>query len=319
MVESDSRRERAERFSAALRENAGYRWVGVYDVALDEVMLLAYAGDAPPAFPRFPVTAGLTSAAITDARPVLCNDVSHDSRYLTAFASTGSELIVPILDERGRTVGTIDVESERQNAFGPNDVEEVCAKAAALAPLFSPVTTRLARSTDAQAFAEIYAPFVEQTVVSFEAVAPSVEEMRDHVRRTLEMLPWLTATVADEVCGYAYASKHRERSAYRWAVDTSVYIHERFRGRGVGRKLYDALFPLLERQGFRRAYAGIALPNEASIALHRSTGFEPVGTYRRVGWKLGAWHDVAWLSRDIGPVDDPPVEPIPFSCIAEHR
>ena len=140
--------------------------------------------------------------------------------------------------------------------------------------------------------------------------------MRARICGTLHWTPWLTATIADEVAGYAYASKHRDRAAYRWSVDVSAYVHERFRGRGVARALYERLFQILRGQGFRRAYAGIALPNDASVALHRAAGFELIGIYRRVGWKLGAWHDVAWYGRDLNPDanDLPPAEPIPFSA-----
>jgi L-amino acid N-acyltransferase YncA len=174
---------------------------------------------------------------------------------------------------------------------------------------------RVARPGDAASFARIYAPFVEHTATSFEERAPNAAEMRTRIRRTMRCTPWLAATNGGNVVGFAYASKHRERAAYRWAVDTAVYVDERFRGRGVGRRLYDALFEILMRQGFRRAYAGIALPNDPSVALHRAAGFEPIGVYRRVGWKLGQWHDVAWLGRDVDPDDTggAPSEPIPFS------
>jgi len=174
---------------------------------------------------------------------------------------------------------------------------------------------RVARPDDAAAFAGIYGPFTERTAVSFEDEPPSADEMRARIARTLQWTPWLTATSAGEVAGYAYASKHRDRAAYRWAVDVSAYVHERFRGHGVGRRLYERLFEIIRGQGFRRAYAGIALPNDASVALHRAAGFELVGVYQRVGWKLGAWHDVAWYACDLSPdeTDLPPGEPIPFS------
>ncbi len=176
---------------------------------------------------------------------------------------------------------------------------------------------RIARPDDAAACAEIYGPFAERTAVSFEEEAPTVEEMRERIVRTLLSTPWLTAASGGEVAGYAYASKHRDRAAYRWSVDVSAYVHERFRGRGVGRRLYERLFQILREQGFRNAYAGIALPNDASIALHRAAGFELVGTYQRVGWKLGAWHDVAWYGLQLGGegAADAPSEPIPFSSL----
>jgi len=115
---------------------------------------------------------------------------------------------------------------------------------------------------------------------------------------------------AGGIAGYAYASRHRERRAYQWSVDVSCYVDARFRRRGVGGALYRVLLALLARQGFFNAYAGITLPNAASVALHESAGFRPIGVYRRVGYKLGAWHDVGWWGREIAaPRDDPP-EPV---------
>jgi L-amino acid N-acyltransferase YncA len=111
-----------------------------------------------------------------------------------------------------------------------------------------------------------------------------------------------------EVVGFAYANPHRERAGYRWAADVSVYVDSKHRGQGVGRELYEALIGLIERQGVRRLLAGIALPNDASVRLHESLGFEPVGVYRRIGWKLGAWHDVGWWQLDLGEVDAAPPE-----------
>lgn len=178
---------------------------------------------------------------------------------------------------------------------------------------------RTAHPDDAAALAEIYTPFVLGSAISFEEVPPTVEEMRERIRATLEWTPWLCATNRSDVSGFAYASRHRERAAYRWSVDVTAYVHERFRGRGAGRRLYERLFEILERQGFRRAYAGVTLPNDASVALHRALCFEPIGIYRHVGWKLGAWHDVAWFGRAIGANDgaEPPAEPTPFRSYGE--
>jgi L-amino acid N-acyltransferase YncA len=181
------------------------------------------------------------------------------------------------------------------------------------------IAVRVALPDDAAAFVAIYGPFTERTAVSFEEEPPSVENMRERILATLEWTPWLAATNEGQVMGFAYAAKHRERASYRWTVDVSAYVHEGFRGRGVGRSLYTHLFHILRGQRFRRACAGITLPNEASIALHRAFGFEQIGVYQSVGWKLGAGHDVAWFGRDLSGDDDPqaPVEPIPFSSY-EH-
>ena len=153
---------------------------------------------------------------------------------------------------------------------------------------------RLARGDDAPAIAAIYAPYVSETPISFELVPPTGGEMANRIAKTLTRYPWLVAEIADAVVGYAYASQHRERAAYQWAADVSVYLHKDQHGRGIGRALYTALFAMLRAQGFINVYAGIALPNAASVALHEAMGMSPVGVYRRVGYKMGAWHDVGW-------------------------
>lgn len=175
---------------------------------------------------------------------------------------------------------------------------------------------RTARLDDAAAFAAIYAPYVLRTPISFEDIAPSADEMAQRVTGVLAYAPWLTALVDDTIAGYAYASRHAERAGYRWSIDVSVYIDERFHRRGIGRTLYTELLPIVERLNYRRAYAGVTLPNEASVALHRTFGFELVGTYARVGWKQGKWYDVAWFGRDLGSLRDDavPAEPILFSA-----
>src|SRR5262245_9737754 len=123
---------------------------------------------------------------------------------------------------------------------------------------------------DADAVAAIYAPVVRETVISFEEVPPDVDEIRRRMGHVLEWAPWLVAEVGGQVVGYAYAARHRERSAYRWSVDLSAYIADAWRGRGVGRALYERLLEILRQQGFVNAYAGVTEPNPASIALHRA-------------------------------------------------
>lgn len=142
--------------------------------------------------------------------------------------------------------------------------------------------------------AEIYAPFVLHTAVSFEREPPSASEMAQRMQRTSVTHPWLVAQAGELVVAFAHASPHRAREAYRWTADVSVYVAPGHRRGGLGRALYAALLELLRRQGICNACAGITLPNEASIGLHESFGFVPVGVYRRVGWKAGAWRDVGW-------------------------
>jgi phosphinothricin acetyltransferase len=166
---------------------------------------------------------------------------------------------------------------------------------------------------DAAACAAIYAPFVADTAVSFEEAAPDAHEL---AARIAAAHAWLVCERDGEVVGFAYGSRHRERAAYRWAADVSVYIDPAHQGQGVGRALYEALFERLRAQRLRIACAGITLPNPASVRLHESLGFEPVGVYRAIGWKAGAWHDVGWWQLRLLPQDDhagtPPPEPEPL-------
>jgi L-amino acid N-acyltransferase YncA len=176
---------------------------------------------------------------------------------------------------------------------------------------------RIAREADAEGVAAIYAPMVRDTAISFEVDPPDVDEMRRRIRSTLATHPWLVCADDDEVRGYAYASRHRDRAAYRWSADVTVYVHAQARGRGIGSALYAALVPMLTRQGFRRAYAGITLPNHASVSLHESAGFTRLAVYAGVGWKLGAWHDVGWWERALAPEVERPGEPEPFAGLRE--
>ena len=172
---------------------------------------------------------------------------------------------------------------------------------------------RLARpESDAAGVAAIYRPAVTSSIASFEEVPPSDAEMVERMRATLERLPWLVAEVAGGVIGYAYAAPHHQRAGYRWSVNISVYVAGSHHGRGIGRCLYEKLLPMLRRQGIVNAYAGIALPNPASLALHEAIGMRRIGVYEAVGYKHGAWHDVAWYHlRLTDPVTNPP-EPIPL-------
>jgi L-amino acid N-acyltransferase YncA len=164
---------------------------------------------------------------------------------------------------------------------------------------------------DARDVAAIYRPSVEDGLASFEEVAPDADEMASRIQRTLARTPWLVAS-EDEgaIVGYAYAGPHHERPGYRWAVNISVYVAESARGQGVGRRLYDELLRIVRRQGFVNVYAGITLPNAASVALHEAIGMRRIGVYERVGFKLGAWHDVAWYGLRLTEPEGTPPEPI---------
>jgi L-amino acid N-acyltransferase YncA len=179
----------------------------------------------------------------------------------------------------------------------------------------SPTTIRDADpTTDAAACAAIYAPHVEASPTSFEERAPGVEEMAARIAQISVTHPWLVAEEGGEVLGYAYACRHRERPAYRWATDVSAYIADEQRGQGHGMSLYEALLKRLRHQRFQVACAGITLPNEASVALHERFGFVSVGVSRRIGWKAGAWRDVGWWQLELVPAGaEPPPEPLPPS------
>jgi phosphinothricin acetyltransferase len=151
------------------------------------------------------------------------------------------------------------------------------------------------RARDADACAELYAPYVSDGVISLGETPPSAGEMAARIEHVTARFPWLVAELEGEVVGYAYASEHRARTSYRWAADTTVYIASGHRRRGIGRALYRALLPLLVKQGLYVACAGVTLPNEASVGLHESFGFRPVGVYRKIGFKYGQWLDTGWF------------------------
>lgn len=173
---------------------------------------------------------------------------------------------------------------------------------------------RIANEDDAEAVAGVYAPYVRDTAISFEELAPSTDEMRRRIRTTLATHPFLVFEDRGAVVAYACATPHGERAAYRWSVDVAIYAAPEVHGRGVGRALYTRLFEILERQGLHAAYAGITLPNEKSVGLHEAMGFRRIGTYLEAGFKFGAWRDVGWWGRPIG--EGPPRgEPVPFPAL----
>jgi L-amino acid N-acyltransferase YncA len=180
------------------------------------------------------------------------------------------------------------------------------------------ITMRIASPDDAAQVLEIYAPFCLATPVSFETEAPTVEEIRRRITSTLEFFPWLVALLDDRVLGYAYASRHRDRAAYRWSADVSVYVREEARGKGLGRALYTSLFAILRLQGIYNILAGITLPNPASVVLHEAMGMRPLGVYSGIGFKCGDWHDVGWWQLALRPHHGSPLEPIAFPVIRDR-
>lgn len=164
---------------------------------------------------------------------------------------------------------------------------------------------RAASERDAAACAAIYAPYVTDTAISFEADPPSAAEMGERIAAAVRTHAWLVLERKGRVVGYAHGAPFKSRTAYRWSCEVSVYLERDRRRTGGGRALYEALLARLAERGFRTAVAGMTLPNDASVGFHRAMGFEPVGTYRRIGWKHGRWHDVAWTQRALATGEDP--------------
>lgn len=168
------------------------------------------------------------------------------------------------------------------------------------------VTLRDATAHDAEACAANYAHYVEHSTATFEEVAPSVKEMATRIAAAQERHAWLVAERDSAIVGYAYAGPFKARAAYRYSCEVSVYLDVTARGGGMGRTVYAALLARVESLGMRMACGGVTMPNDASVALHLAMGFEPVGTYRRIGWKHGEWRDVAWFQKSLGG-DGPPL------------
>ena len=186
---------------------------------------------------------------------------------------------------------------------------------------------RLVTLDDAAAIQAIYAPYVTDTIISFEAKPPSTEEIAARIQKVVNKYPWLVYVAegpqgengvnSPVIAGYVYASSHSERAAYQWSVDVSVYVHPNYHRRNIGRGLYTALFELLRAQGFVNAYAGIALHNDGSVGIHEAFGFELVGVYEKVGYKFGSWHDVGWWGLQLTTPPDTPTPPKAVSAVAE--
>ncbi|MCB9849287.1 MAG: N-acetyltransferase [Phycisphaerales bacterium] len=173
---------------------------------------------------------------------------------------------------------------------------------------------RLANETDAAACQRIYAPIVRDTAISFEEAIPTDDEMARRIGTTLAFFPWLVCCDGDAkgpVVAYAYAGPHRTRAAYRWTVESAIYIATEHRGRGIGRRLYETLFEILRRQGYRMVVAGATLPNPASVALHERLGFKTVGVFQNIGFKFNQWYDTRWFEYDLK-TKHAPREPIPL-------
>jgi L-amino acid N-acyltransferase YncA len=174
---------------------------------------------------------------------------------------------------------------------------------------------RLAKTTDAAAILDIYAPYISNTSFTFETEVPAVPAFADRIQTYLANWPWLVCEIDGKIAGYAYGSKHRERTGYQWCVEVSIYIQDDFLRAGVGRALYTALIEILRQQGYRNVYAVINLPNDKSVRFHEGLGFIHFATYENVGYKLGKWKNVGWWQLIINDYGDEPAPPVKFSLM----
>jgi phosphinothricin acetyltransferase len=176
---------------------------------------------------------------------------------------------------------------------------------------------RVAQLSDASGIVAVYGPYCDSTIVSFEVVAPSIEQMQDRIRQISDGFPWLVAEIDGRIAGYVYANRHRERAAYQWAVDVAVYIAAAYHRRGIGRALYTSLFEILRELGYYKAIAGVSLPNPGSVGLHERMGFRQAAVFHGVGFKCGQWVDVGWWELELQPQRPDPPEPRRFSAVRE--
>ncbi|MDR0949334.1 MAG: GNAT family N-acetyltransferase [Lachnospiraceae bacterium] len=171
-------------------------------------------------------------------------------------------------------------------------------------------TIRLVKLSDSEAILGIYAPYIQNTAISFEQTVPSLDEFTKRIEVISAIYPYLVYETNGRVVGYAYAYQHGSRYAYRFSVDLSIYISEAYQGTGIAKKLYDGLFEMLRNCGYVNAYAGYTNPNDKSRMFHEKYGFTHVGTYHKVGYKFGKWHDVIWVEKTIQSHTDHPEETI---------
>ena len=182
-------------------------------------------------------------------------------------------------------------------------------------PASSQPRIRLASADDADGIRAVYAPFVD-TPVTFEEEVPSREAYRERIVRICEKYPCLVAEEGGRIVGFAYAHELRERIAFQWNAELSIYLAPAAQGQGVGSRLYAALIELLRLTGIKAVYGVVTSPNAASERLHSAFGFALMGVQPHAGFTCGAWHDVTWYVREIAPFEDAPAPPVPFPLFA---
>lgn len=180
----------------------------------------------------------------------------------------------------------------------------------------SDITIRIARESDTDELLAIYAPYVKETAITFEYTVPTLEEFRERMTKTLMKYPYLVAVQETEILGYAYASEFKNRAAYDWAVETTIYVKQDSRKSGVGKKLYQALEEVLKQQHICNLYACIAYPNPGSIGFHERLGYQTIGHFSKCGYKFETWYDMIWMEKMIAEHD---LHPEPFKPITELR
>lgn len=178
-------------------------------------------------------------------------------------------------------------------------------------------TIRLATPADADGMLAVYAPYVEATAITFEYVVPPAKEFAGRIGNVIPEYPWLVCLYGEEIVGYSYAHKHRERTAYQWSPESTIYIAKEFHGFGIARVLYETLFAILKLQGFINVYAGVLSTNENSNKFHRALGFEEIGLFHNIGFKLGEWHSNKWYELHLSEHSPVPVTPVAFYHIAD--
>lgn len=178
---------------------------------------------------------------------------------------------------------------------------------------------RFVTPADAPALLAIYAPYVQDTAITFEDAVPTEETFARRISSVLEYYPYLALEEAGEILGYAYASRVRSRQAYDWSVELSVYVRQDCRGRGAGRRLYGCLLELLTLQNVHTAYGVVSLPNDASHGLHTAMGFRFLGRFPEMGYKMGAWRDIGWYDKTLAPAQVPPLPFLPAPQLPEEQ
>lgn len=177
---------------------------------------------------------------------------------------------------------------------------------------------RVAHEADASAIHAIYAPHVTGGAATFETALPGTDVMRERMRTRLPHYPWLVWEEGGDVLAYAYAYRFRERAAYDWIAETSIYVHAAAQRRGIARRLYGCLFDVMRLQGLMQAVGVITLPGNASVSLHETMGFAPAGVWRQSGWKLGQWWDVGVWQKELQPATVPPPSVTPFAALVSR-